>query len=351
MARLYTCGWETNNVDEAGVFVNSFGSRTVVSSSPTPQAPGVYCLKLSVDMGGGHALQRFATSALTDFWIRYYIYPSSTITSEPKLIMFWGPGTFGYGSGHISWSGSDNKIRAYGPEPSNSLLGASTLTMSEDAWHLLEVRFQIISGTDGVIQVYVDGTEFLNLTGIDNTAPGTTGITQIDIGSIGANSGSWLAIDDLAINSTSGTLNNGRIGDGRVVLLKPNGAGSSTQLARGGTDTGANWSQVSETPFAMTQYVQSTTVGQRDLYTLGDVPGGYAGVNIVEGVAYGLKSESDAASIGVTIKSGSTIDEASAAALGTTAGTVTARWEADPATSAAWTTAAVNALEAGVTIR
>ena len=52
----------------------------------------------------------------------------------------------------------------------------------------------------------------------------------------------------------------------------PNGPGSFAQAARGGTDRGANWSQVSDrTPDDDTKYVTDGAVGDRDSYAYSDI--------------------------------------------------------------------------------
>src|SRR3990172_6946830 len=57
--------------------------------------------------------------------------------------------------------------------------------------------------------------------------------------------GEWY-FDDIAINSSTGSFQNSYPGAGRIVALRPNAAGDSADFARGGTDSGANWSQTDE---------------------------------------------------------------------------------------------------------
>jgi hypothetical protein len=99
--------------------------------------------------------------------------------------------------------------------------------------------------------------------------------------------------------------------------------------------------------------VGSATVGQRDLYALTDVPGGVSvgSINVVEAIALAHLSDAGSGSMGLTVKSGATINEASAQALAVSPDYYRARWEVDPNTGAAWTLAAVNAAEAGATVR
>jgi hypothetical protein len=229
--------------------------------------------------------------------------------------------------------------------------------MPQESWHTVEVHWKATtttSSTDGIVEVWVDGTRYVNLT-VDNTFTSNLNIQRFELGISTNNptSGtvSYEAYDDLAVNDSLGTINNGQIGDGRVVMLVPNGAGSNTVLTRGGTDTGANWSQCNEIPPSAAQYVQSTNPGDRDTYALQDLPAGTWAVNCVEELVMAQIDQSTGGSLGLTVKSGATTNEGSAQVLTTAAVYLRQLWETDPNTSAAWTNAAVNALEAGATVR
>jgi hypothetical protein len=254
--------------------------------------------------------------------------------------------------GSLTWDPADQFLRVYRGQIA-TLLGTSAQQFTPDVWHTLEVRWQISSLTVGIVEVWVDGTRWLNLTGIDNTAASNANVQGVQIGNFLSTpgAGSYAAYDDLAINDTAGTVNNGQIGDGRVVLLKPTGAGSNTGQTRGGTDSGANWSQVEELPPSLTDYVYSATAATRDTYALSDVPAGSWAVNCVEVLAYAQNSDAGAGSLGLTIKSGATTNEGTAQSLTTTGAYYRQLYETDPATSLAWTTVTVDALEAGTTVR
>jgi hypothetical protein len=76
-------------------------------------------------------------------------------------------------------------------------------------------------------------------------------------------------MDDIGINDTTGVTDNSWCGEGRILMMQPDSVGNVTQLARGGTDTGANWSQVNEIPpDGDTTFVYSSGSGQYDLYGL-----------------------------------------------------------------------------------
>ena len=355
MSRLLTTGYETGDIAEAGVStVNAGGTLTVVSNTPTPRA-GNYCLKAACTNTSWNTQYKSFNfgAAKTDVWARaaVFFHGGSSLSPEDTWFQFYDPATSAQCC--VTFTSTDGLLRAY-TGGKTTLLGTSSTAMTADAWHVLEIRVQITSTTAGIIEVWQDGTRVINFSG-DNTSTTTASVQSVAIGHFGnllnSTVGSYIAFDDIAINDTAGTVNNGRPGDGRVVLLAPNGAGSSTQWVRGGTDTGANYSQVNELPPSMTQYVGSSTVGNRDLYALADLTVSVQSINVVELLTLAQNSDTGGGSIGPTLKSGATVSENAAVSLGTSAGYVTSRWETDPNTSAAWTAAAVNALEAGVTVR
>ena len=71
----------------------------------------------------------------------------------------------------------------------------------------------------------------------------------------------------------------------------------------------------------------------------------------LELLAYAQNSDTNPGSLGLTLKSGATTNEGTAQALSSTAAYYRQLYETDPNTTAAWTNIAVNALEAGTTVR
>src|SRR5436190_2660167 len=324
MNRLVTCGFETADINEAGAtpVIGANNSLTVVSTAPAPRA-GAYCLKALVTASTQFAVTNKTfplSTSKTDVWFRCAFLASGTI---PSAVSIMGVNdSAGLTQGTITYNGSDNLLRAYRGNSSNTLLGVSSQSMSLSAWHVIEVRWQILTGTTGAAEVWLDGTQVINFSG-DTSQTSTLNVGAVFLGvnvsAGGAATGSYLAWDDLAINDTSGTLNNGRPGDGRVVLLVPTGAGSTTALSRGGTDTGANWSQTNELPPSMTQYVFSATAATRDTYALSDLPSGVASINVADVLALAQNSDAGAGSLGLTVKSGATTTEGPDQAMGTAA--------------------------------
>lgn len=355
MTRLLTCGYETGDVNEAGAStIGAAMTMTAVNASPAPRA-GAYCLRMGPT--GPTVAVSYKTIALpaakTEVWVRFAFMCHGLLSNNEPMIALFNDAA-GNGQCGITYSVADGLLRAYRGPTLTNLLGTSGTAFAQDAWHVIEWRTQILTLTTGATEVWLDGNRVINFSG-DNSNTAALNVQTLQLGfslSIsGSVAGSYLAFDDIAVNDVAGSVNNGRAGDGRVVLLSPNGAGTTTQFVRGGTDTGANYSQVNELPPSLTQYVGSPTVGNRDLYTLQDLPVAVQSINVVEVLALAQNSDAGGGSLAPTVKSGATTNEATAVGLSTSAGYITGRWETDPNTSAAWGAAAVNALEAGATVR
>jgi len=157
------------------------------------------------------------------------------------------------------------------------------------------------------------------------------------------------AFDDLRINSTAGSVNNGRPGDEAIRLVVPTGAGDLTQLSRGGTDSGANWSQVDEVPpTGGTDYVHGASAGLCDLYATDDFP-----VSAISAIAVlGQVANSDGAggSVALPTKTGAGQSDGSAFALTLTWTIQTRLLETDPADGGAWTAAKLAGLQLGAKV-
>jgi hypothetical protein len=357
MTRLLTTGYETGDANEAGVTtLGTGGAITAANSTPTPRA-GSYCLKVASTGATFNPTYKTFTfaAAKTEVWARFAFlaHNAASITEVPIVLL--NDAVAGVQTA-LTYSPVDTFLRLYRGAPTTNLLGTSGTGIPQDTWHVIEWRTLISTATTGTSEVWLDGNRVINFSG-DNSNTATLNVQSIRFGyvngaGLASPTGLYLGFDDLAVNDTTpATPNNAQIGDGRVLLLMPTGAGSSTMLARGGVDTGTNYGQVNELPPSLAQYVLSSTVADRDLYAMADLAVAVSSINCVEAIVLAQNSDAGAGSIAPTLKSGATVNEATAISLGTTAGYVTSRWETDPATSVAWTLSGLNAVEAGVTVR
>lgn len=223
----------------------------------------------------------------------------------------------------------------------------SDYTLPLNGWVFLEVRVKV-HDTLGEVEVRADGAVILSITGID-TRNGGTGVVNrayFGVGPNGANnSGVAYAYDDTYAVIVDGVEPQDFLGDVRVDTLMPNGAGSQTDFT---PLAGANYQNVDEaTADDDTTYNSGDTAGQRDLFALDDHP-------VSAGSVYGLqvtgtlrKDDAGTRTAHLLVKSGATVAASGDIAVGTTYAMPRQIHQQNPDTTADWTLAEVNALEAG----
>ena len=146
----------------------------------------------------------------------------------------------------------------YGSGATTVTLGTSTQTIQQGTWNYLEVA--ILSGT-GFYELRVNGATWISGTNA-NLISG--GISLIDwIGLNQASPSSYeMYIDDVYMCDNTGAQNNGFLGPISISCLLPIEDGNITAWTRGGTDTGANFSQINENPTDdLTTYISETVDG------------------------------------------------------------------------------------------
>ena len=97
-------------------------------------------------------------------------------------------------------------------------------------------------------------------------------------------------------------------------------------------------------------YVESGTVGHKDLYGYQDLTGTPAAIMAVQLATVARKDDAGSRSLRAVLKSGATTANGATRVLGTSYALYDDRFEVDPATGAAWTKAGVDALQAGVEV-
>lgn len=229
--------------------------------------------------------------------------------------------------------------------------GGTQIAISADSlvnvgtWQYIEFKATIAS-SGGIFIAHCNGVEIINFTG--NTKNGGTNSTidRVAIRQPNGNYENW-QMDDVYICNGLGSTNNDFLGDVRVQALLPTGAGTTTQLT---PSTGSNWSNVDDAPPVTTTYNSSSTSTNRDTYAMGDLPSGTGTVFATQDVIYASKSDAGSASIKAAVRSGGTVYYDATVVLSTSPQCYMAVRETDPATSAAWTAANVNALEFGAEV-
>lgn len=140
----------------------------------------------------------------------------------------------------------------------------STDTYTIDTWYEMEV-YLLVHDTTGAYRVKVDGVVpnksgggTMDQSGLDTKAGSSTTVTRVRIGSATLDT----YTDDHVIDVSGADIELGQ-----VETLYPNGMGDLAEMTRGGTDSGANWSQCDEAQSNNnTDYVLNTVADKRDCY-------------------------------------------------------------------------------------
>jgi hypothetical protein len=227
----------------------------------------------------------------------------------------------------------------------NTVVAASAAgVLALNTWHYLELSMTV-SDTVGVATARVDGVQVCTFTGDTKNAGTNATLDRIDFN--GCPSTTY--IDDIYLLDGTGPAPwNDFLGDVRVQLIKPNGAGSQTDLTPVGVAN--NWDNVNELPFSSADYNASATVGARDLYAMEDISTLTTTVYGVQVTAAAHKNDSLARAAKTLVKSGGTVVASTARGLALTPSIATSIFQANPNTSAQWTPAEVNAMETGIEV-
>jgi len=332
MARVFQTGFETGSVQQFDLQA----SGSIISTNTRGSWSGYAHEPLTT--GGEQSLP----ATYTELYGGIGVYRNGDVTNG--FITFKEGATFhltiGLLNGAISvWRGTD----------SGTLLGSGAI-MQDLAWSYVEWRFTI-SDTTGIVTIKLNGSTTISLTSQDTRNAGTSGvIDRFVLGDAVGNTNNFI-LDDLVLNDTTGAQNNGFPGDTKVGVLMPNAAGDVTGLSRGGTDSGANWSQVEERPpNDATDYVFDTVVNDYDLYALPNLSA-FSSVQAVNIWLRAQKDDAGAASIAPMLKSAATEHTGADQTLSTSWAYYRQLYDVDPTDSAAWTTSKVDALQAGAKAR
>lgn len=223
--------------------------------------------------------------------------------------------------------------------------GASALALSTATWYYIEWKVTIADSiAANSCQVRVNGAQWINVTaGQDtkNTANATA--NQVRLASPASANTDF---DDLYVCDSAGSLNNDFVGDCRVEALFPTGAGTTTQWT---PSAGANWQCVDENPPTDdTDYVESSTAGQKDTYAMGDLASVPTAIFGVQTCLLARKTDAGSRSVAAVIRSGGADYDGATVALADTYAYLLEVREQDPDGPASWTAAKVSAMEAGL---
>jgi hypothetical protein len=227
--------------------------------------------------------------------------------------------------------------------------GTSVTTLSLNTWYFIEFKATIADSIPAnSCKVRINGVDVITVaTGQDtkNTANATANGFYLGVNYAGGTGGNW-DWDDLYVLDGSGSVNNDFLGDVRVETLYPAGAGNSSQWT---PSAGANYACVDDvTPNDDTDFVSSSTIGQRDTYTMSNLGGNPPSIVGVQTLLLNRKDDAGSRQMAAVVRSGGSDYDGASVSVFDTYSYATEIRETDPGTAAAWTVTGVNSMEAGI---
>lgn len=214
------------------------------------------------------------------------------------------------------------------------------------------IEFKVTINNSGSYELRVNAATVTSGSGVDTQATANASASLIRIGS--SSPGGTLSnadIDDLYICDGSGSTNNDFLGDVRVDCYLPNGNGNSSQLVGSDSNSTDNYLLVDETAVNDdTDYVQSSTVSEKDTYAFANITHTPASIFGLQINIQATKTDAGARSIQSVIRSGGSDTDGTAKALGSSYVNYMQIAETDPNTAAAWTQSGFDAAEFGAKV-
>lgn len=319
----------------AGEF-DAFGS-----GNATVSATGRRGGKALVANNSAAYFQKSLPAALTEIFVALAYY--RTTATVANIVELYSAATLQVAMG----LNADGSITVY---RGATALGTSAAGLvPQSAYTQFQLRV-VISDTVGVVQVRVNGSgsNAISVTGADtNNGAAAVSVNGVRFDPATGND-RW---DDIVIWDTAGSTANTWLGDVRVDSYFPNANGDSSQFVGSDGNSTDNYLLVDGASPNGTDYVQSSTVNDKDLYgftNLSHTPSSIFGVLVAPSA---LKDDAGSRSIRMLAKSGGTeVDSGADVNLSTTRTRYLGLFETDPNTSAAWTKAGLDAAQFGVKV-
>jgi len=262
MTMLRMEGFEDDHISIGDVFVGTIstvkactGFRSGLFASPQEG--------IRIDLGANYS----------ELYVKFHIYITNggnsncTYNSLTKFI-----DEDGHAQGALTTHFQTNKALYAYRGASSAMLAASYQYILPNVWNLIEIRYKCDDAPNGRFVVKLNREIIIDYTG-DTKEQATTNIRYVEFSAPTATANCQGYYDDIVINDTSGAQNNSWPGDGGVRTLRPNGAGSSTDLGLVPNSGEANYEDVDDaTPDEDTTYVYGSTVDDHDSYALENLP-------------------------------------------------------------------------------
>lgn len=230
-------------------------------------------------------------------WIVGFAFRLVISGGNKQILQFASGATVQCGLWYLT--GSTAVLAFYRGDGTTQLGTSGANALSSNIWYYVEVKVTI-STTVGTVDVKVDGASWISLTGQNTAAAGGTTADRVAFragGSSGTSTARFFD-DTYVLDGTGSAPTNDFLGDCKVECIRPSGNGNSSQLVGSDGNSTDNYLLVDETtPNGDTDYVESSTVGNKDTYVFGDLATTTGTVYGVQVNPYARKTDAGSRSI------------------------------------------------------
>lgn len=246
-----------------------------------------------------------------------------------------------------------NDDRTFSITRGSTVLATSTYQVTTGVWTYLELKWKIADSiSSGDVVLYADGVAIITLSAaVDTKNTANAYATKVRIGrdsTVNSGVAPQIYIDDFYWFDLTGSNNNAVKGPVRIVTLAPSGNGNSSQLVNNSGNSTNNYTRVDETPpNSDTDYVETSTTGNKDTYAYGDLPSTTNTIHAIAINTVAKKTDAAARTFKNQTRLSGTDYEGAEVSLNTSYTNHQEVVELNPATTAAWTKSEIDGAEFG----
>jgi len=285
MARLMSFPFELRSITTGMEWITSTNGTPVIET--TTFRSGSAALRINAT-GGAENIHHIFRTTQGPCWTRFYFRVVAGSTGNDVIII----STLSGNTNLVGVRIDANETLEFLNLEDSAQVGASSSAISLDTWYRLEyyIDSTTLASTAIEARLYAASDESTLLWNPSGTINLALNPDRFRLGITAADATLDIIWDDGAINDDVGSFENSWPGEGEQIMLRPSAAGDNGAWTRGGTDSGANWSQTEEIPpDDVTTYVQSNTSGQIDDYNLDATPAAMASDDVIKCVQVGVR--------------------------------------------------------------
>lgn len=221
--------------------------------------------------------------------------------------------------------------------PGGGTIGTSAYVMPPNVWQYIEIKCVINTPSNGSVEVFVEGSPVINLTGVTTQKGGSNQITGLSF----YGNGRAIGVSDYYVKDSLTPL-----GPSRCIILTPASDGDDLQWT---PSTGlTHFNLVDTIPPDVTKYVSSLVPGNSDCYHFTSLPYVPAGITAIQPSWYAESTDAVPRAIKPLLRIAAMDFTGIQQFVATQYIDYIQIYETNPNTSAAWSAADVNNLQAGI---